>query len=419
MLNFLDSTDYIQRNSFVVVELLSLIQEMIPPSRDIALLGASMGGLCCRYALAYMEHGGLAHRVRTFVSYDSPHRGADIPLGVQYWVLFFAGQSAAAEEMLAGLESPAARQMLEYHFTDPPGTTGASDPLYGVLQAELAALGGYPSGLRMVAFANGSGHAAGQGFGAGAQLILYEYSSLLVDIVGNVWAVPDQANQMIFDGLIDMIWPLPDEAMTVWVQGTRPLDNAPGGSRPSMAQMDSTEAPYGDIIALHERHCFIPTVSALDLATDDLFHDVAADPAVMALTPFDTIYWAPVNEAHVFISPEYADLLLAEVGIGVTGDEPGLPGAGRAVLRQNRPNPFNPATTIEYSLHSTGHVSLRVYDVAGRLLRTLVDGERSAGRHQIVWNGTGDSGAPVASGVYFCRLKAGPYERTRKMILLR
>ena len=419
VLNFLDSTDYIQRNSFVVVELLSQIQGMIPPSHDLVLMGASMGGLCGRYALAYMESSGPAHHVRTFVSYDTPNRGADIPLGVQYWVLFFAEQSEAAGEMLAGLESPAARQMLEYHFTDPPGTTGASDPLYGVLQSELAALGGYPVEPRTVAFADGSGHAAGQGFSAGAQIVLYEYSSLLVDITGNVWAVPDGTSRLIFEGLIDMIWPLPDDAMNVTVGGTVPLDNAPGGSRPSMAQMDSTEAPYGDIVALYERHCFIPTISALDLDTDDPFYDVASDPSIMSLTPFDTVYWSEVNEAHVFISPGFADLLLAEARIGVTGDEPELPAADRVALRQNRPNPFNPSTTIEYSLATPGLLSLRIYDAGGRLIRTLVDGKRPAGRHEAIWNGLDDRGRPAASGVYFCRLDAHGMSLARKMVLLR
>ena len=419
VLNFHDSTELLQRNSFVVVELLAQVQGLIPPARDIALIGASMGGLCGRYALVYMESSDIQHRVRTFISFDAPHRGADIPLGIQYWVKFFSAESAAAGEMLAGLESPAARQMLEYHFTDPPGTTGESDSLRGVLTEEFSSLGGYPSQPRKVAFANGSGHAAGQGFSPGDQIILYEYNSWLVKIVGNVWAVSDGPNQIIFDGLIDRPWPYPDDQMTVHAQGTRPLDNAPGGSRPSMAQMAETEAPYGDIIALHERHCFIPTVSALDIDTNNLFYDIAGDPEIIALTPFDAIYWAPLNEEHVFISPEYADLLLAEVLIGVTGEDPPLPPAELVVLRQNRPNPFNPITTIAYGLPAPGHVTLRVYDVAGRRLRTLVDGEQPAGWREAAWNGLDENGRPAASGVYLYRLSAHGSVRTMKMILLR
>ena len=129
-----------------------------------------------------------------------------------------------------------------------------------------------------------------QGFAPGDQIIFYEYSSLLVDILGNVWAVPDSANHIIFDGLLDLIWPFPDDQLTVYVEGTRPYDSAPGGTRGSMAQMDSTEAPYGDIVALHDTHCFIPTVSALAIDTADLLYDVAGDPDLLASTPFDAVY---------------------------------------------------------------------------------------------------------------------------------
>ncbi|MFH1754961.1 MAG: hypothetical protein ABIA59_04590, partial [Candidatus Latescibacterota bacterium] len=121
ILNFTDATDYVQRNSFVLVELIQQVQAMIDPTLTIAVAGASMGGLCARYALAYMETQGLEHRVRNFISFDAPHLGANIPLGVQYWLDFFSGLSGAAADMLGRLNRPAARQLLIYHYTDPPG----------------------------------------------------------------------------------------------------------------------------------------------------------------------------------------------------------------------------------------------------------------------------------------------------------
>ncbi len=102
---------------------------------------------------------------------------------------------------------------------------------------------------------------------------------------------PTVASQLIFDGEIDLIWPLPDEAMSVTVAGTQPWDGAPGGSRASMAEMDAVPAPYGDIIALHPAHAFIPTVSALALAVDDPFHDIAGDPDLLSRTPFAAVYY--------------------------------------------------------------------------------------------------------------------------------
>ena len=90
-----------------------------------------------------------------------------------------------------------------------------------------------------------------------------------------------------------------------------------------------------------------------------------------------------------------------------------------ALLDQNHPNPFNPSTTIPFYLSVPSHVSLRIYDTSGRLVRTILDTHREAGRHEERWDGTDDDGLEAASGVYFCRITTGPYERTRKMILLR
>jgi len=88
-------------------------------------------------------------------------------------------------------------------------------------------------------------------------------------------------------------------------------------------------------------------------------------------------------------------------------------------LYQNQPNPFNPQTTIRFDLAHDGPVSLRVYDVAGRLVRTLVDGDRKAGRDAAVWNGLDDTGVPVPTGLYLYRLTSGESPITRKMLLLK
>lgn len=87
---------------------------------------------------------------------------------------------------------------------------------------------------------------------------------------------------------------------------------------------------------------------------------------------------------------------------------------------QNTPNPFNPTTTIAYDVPETGRVALRVYDVAGKLVRTLVDGDRPAGTHRAVWNGRDSSGRLVASGVYLYRYTFdNRVVQTRKMLMLK
>ena len=88
-------------------------------------------------------------------------------------------------------------------------------------------------------------------------------------------------------------------------------------------------------------------------------------------------------------------------------------------LYQNHPNPFNPSTTIRFSLKDRGIVSLAIYDVAGRLVRVLVDDVIESGPHELTWDGKDNAGRGVASGVYFYRLRAGEFTDTRKMVLLR
>ena len=90
----------------------------------------------------------------------------------------------------------------------------------------------------------------------------------------------------------------------------------------------------------------------------------------------------------------------------------------RFALFANFPNPFNPATTLRYGVPETARVSLVVYDVLGRQIATLADGdEQAAGYHAVVWDGRNDAGMPVASGLYFARMQAGRFVQTQKMIL--
>ena len=99
-------------------------------------------------------------------------------------------------------------------------------------------------------------------------------------------------------------------------------------------------------------------------------------------------------------------------------DRPNLLASETRLLAAS-PNPFNPATTIEFMLAVPGNASLRVYDVSGRLIRSLVDGRLPAGMHEVMWNGRDENGSMAVSGVYFYRLSAGDIVQTRKMVLLR
>jgi hypothetical protein len=86
---------------------------------------------------------------------------------------------------------------------------------------------------------------------------------------------------------------------------------------------------------------------------------------------------------------------------------------------QSYPNPFNPVCTIRYEIPVAGRVSLRIFDVKGSVVKVLVDGLRQPGEYSEVWDGRGNHGRKLASGVYFYELEAGDFKSTRKMVLLR
>ena len=88
-------------------------------------------------------------------------------------------------------------------------------------------------------------------------------------------------------------------------------------------------------------------------------------------------------------------------------------------LYNNRPNPFNPETVIAYDLPKIAQVELVVYNIMGQKIKTLFNGQRNAGRFDVVWDGTNDAGMQVASGVYIFTIKAGDFIQSNKMMLLR
>ena len=119
--------------------------------------------------------------------------------------------------------------------------------------------------------------------------------------------------------------------------------------------------------------------------------------------------------------PLFADsrivVVQGESGVAQVG-EPTLP--ARTLLGRAYPNPFNPMTTIEFSLARGGTTRLAVYTLDGRLVRILEDGNLAAGAHTAMWDGTDRTGRRVASGAYFYRLSApGGFEDTGRMVLIK
>jgi hypothetical protein len=105
-------------------------------------------------------------------------------------------------------------------------------------------------------------------------------------------------------------------------------------------------------------------------------------------------------------------------GLSAVGVEVAAPRAGGARLLACQPNPFDGTTAIRYELPAVMDVSLRVYDVAGRLVRTLESGRREPGSHAVQWGRTGPDNRRVPAGVYFVRLSANRFEMSRKAVVI-
>jgi len=88
-------------------------------------------------------------------------------------------------------------------------------------------------------------------------------------------------------------------------------------------------------------------------------------------------------------------------------------------LNQNHPNPFNPVTSLRYDLPEDGIVNITIYDMLGRIVKTLVNGSQTAGYKSIKWNATNDRNEPVSAGIYLYTIQAGEFRQTKKMVLLK
>jgi hypothetical protein len=153
-------------------------------------------------------------------------------------------------------------------------------------------------------------------------------------------------------------------------------------------------------------------------------HDTdSSDPAIQ-FTTVDTFYVDGVAEGNYEYWITAVDLngnesdpsIIVTVTLAVDN---GLAVPIEFALQQNYPNPFNPSTQIQYALPTDANVSIAIYDLMGRQIRTLVNQQVSAGYHSVMWNATSDMGSPVSAGVYIYTITANDFRDVKKMILLK
>ncbi|NQV16156.1 T9SS type A sorting domain-containing protein [bacterium] len=164
----------------------------------------------------------------------------------------------------------------------------------------------------------------------------------------------------------------------------------------------------------HEEDGHLDTIRIVDVS-DPLNMSMAGS---FAIEPFD-VHDIAVQNTHFYVAAGDSGIYIIQNDLMVGIDETNLSLPDYFSLAQNFPNPFNPTTTISYELPEASNVELLIFDITGRRVASIVNGEKPAGYHNAIWNGNDDSGNQVSTGVYFCRLEAGNFSQTIKMVILR
>ena len=139
---------------------------------------------------------------------------------------------------------------------------------------------------------------------------------------------------------------------------------------------------------------------------------------VEGLEPNSTYYWRVSSKTNTGSQSMYSNVQSFRTdGATSVGEPQEIP--NEFALMQNYPNPFNPTTKITFSLPGDNFVTVKVYDMLGREVKTLVNDYQNAGNHTMNWNGDDNSGQKVASGTYIYRITAGSFVATKKMVLLK
>ncbi|MFF2959040.1 esterase/lipase family protein [Streptomyces sp. NPDC057963] len=263
--------------------------------------GFSMGGIVTRYALAKLETRRMDHRTGLYFSYDSPHRGASIPVGVQAFSHFIPFPNDFAKQM----NSPAARQMLWSHYdkdTDKVGTA----PERTEFLAALDRVGSWPQIPMKIAVANGRAD------GVGLPDVNPGGVALRIDQIypGTTFYTQAQGDDVTAAHLNRRF---PKAEKTVTTSGFPELDGAPGGTLHTYKILaDTMEKLGGKADLRHEDVCFVPSVSAVairDIETqDDLYANI--DGLSPDESELDDFLCSSTTSAHTAITEELCTWLM-------------------------------------------------------------------------------------------------------------
>lgn len=418
--------DYIQRNAFILVELINQINAQKVGTEENVVIGPSMGGLISRYALRYMEMNALDHQTRLYISFDSPHLGANVPIGFQHLFNYMAYGplgNAQVQDIVDGLiKSPAAKQMLIDHFeghlqsgsafefnTATASLVPTGSPNYrNAFQNELNAMG-FPTDVRNVSISNGAGNGTSN----------YSPDFVVMNHTFNVTAsqraiinlrftpAADQTNQVSrFRGqtFVIVAWltiyeSLANSKAPTFTDG---LDTAPGGR----FDMSGFQAGLGADPLLTEffdnlnadYFTFIPAWSSMAISdTNNLYAPITASSA----TPFVASSIPTVNENHVTLNTQNLAFALNEILAPVLTN-PENNQLNSIWIK----NPVENSVQINSS-YSIENATISITDVLGKTIFNA--------KNQTI-NGTLEIPVSLSNGVYLITIENENGSVTKKII---
>lgn len=355
LIDFHEGAGNILHNAALVADILVHLREHRTDPRPMVVSGASMGGQIARIALAQMEAEGEAHCAQLYLSLDSPHTGANVPLGLQQMIAFLTSGEAGMSGLAAALMAPAARQLLLEHHIPSYTRTDYQQFLDST---------GWPQSCRNAAIANGSLESVGN---ANVPLLDYEYTLLPSELFGDIgglldleihpfpgdadhdqaaplapvscWAETPQGSGWPWPLVLDAGFGIPSSHYGPWS-----LDLMPGGTRPSIGQfvdafntaLEELDTFWPISIPLIETdqyqtlHSFIPTPSALGIG---LPWTISTLDNLTSLSPFDAIHVGEGNEPHSEINSGNSTFVLSQLDLTECPLAPGVL-MGDAVLNE-------------------------------------------------------------------------------------
>ena len=330
--------DFIQRNAFVLIELINQINAEKVGDEELVIIGPSMGGLISRYALKYMEQNSLDHETRLWLSFDAPHLGANVPIGFQHMINYIAygpaGDVTFQELVDNLLRNPAAKQMLIDHLDghllqgslidfDPTIVLPEGAPNFrDAFQNELDAMG-YPELTRNISISNGSGNGETTG-NPGMNVIDWTFypdgpggsTRAIIELYFTPPASQTIRVSRIRSQILIVVWITVDEneAFSMSPAFTSGLDSAPGGQfdiagLAAGAGNNPIILEFLDNLNIGEFD-FIPTLSSMAVtSTSNWYTNVTPSD----VTVFDAYYLPENNEHHITLTPENVDFARNEI----------------------------------------------------------------------------------------------------------